>query len=219
MAEKRYWWLKLQEDFFRQKAIKKLRKLDRGTTYTIIYLKMQLASLRNNGVLVFERFEDSFAEELADELDEDVADVSETVDFLLRYGLLVQLSEAETYLPEAVKNSGSEVASAKRVRELRRREKEGALQCNDRALHCYGEKIREDKKRGDIEKEKEKEPKRERKPDAEEEGEPEGETGPRPAERLPNVEKPVEKQEPITDFEALRQEKLDALRKWKPKGE
>lgn len=45
---KRYYWLKLPDGFFRQKAIKKLRKIAGGDTYTIIYLKerknMQSAS-------------------------------------------------------------------------------------------------------------------------------------------------------------------------------
>ena len=149
MAEKRYWWLKLQEDFFRQKAMKKLRKMERGTTYTIVYLKMQLASLHNNGILMFDHLEENFAEELAYEIDENPEDVSATVEFLLQCGLLVELSEVERYLPEAVKNIGSEGASAKRVRELREREKQVVLQCNDDALHCYGEK---EKSREDIEK-------------------------------------------------------------------
>lgn len=33
---KRYYWLKLPDGFFRQKAIKKLRKIAGGDTYTII---------------------------------------------------------------------------------------------------------------------------------------------------------------------------------------
>lgn len=39
---KRFWWLKLRDDFFDQAVIKKLRRMAGGDTYTIIYLKMQL---------------------------------------------------------------------------------------------------------------------------------------------------------------------------------
>ena len=127
MAEKRYWWLKLKEDFFQQKAMKKLRRMERGTVCTIVYLKMQLASLRNNGVLIFEHMDSDFTEELAYDLDESVEDVAATIDFLTQYGLLVPLSEAESYLPDAVKNIGSEGASAQRVRELREREKSSGV--------------------------------------------------------------------------------------------
>lgn len=132
--------------------MKKLRRMENGTTYTIIYLKMQLASLRNNGILAFDHVEDSFANELAYELDEAPEDVAATIDFLLRHKLLVPLSEDESYLPEAVENSGSEGSSAKRVREFRERQ---ALQCNDDALHCHGEKSREEKIREEGEKSRE----------------------------------------------------------------
>ena len=38
---RRYYWLKLKDDFFKDKKIKKLRQLAGGDTYTIIYLKLQ----------------------------------------------------------------------------------------------------------------------------------------------------------------------------------
>jgi predicted phage replisome organizer len=56
-AEKKYYWLKLKEDFFRQPRMKKLRKVAGGDTYTVIYLKMQLLSLANEGMLFFEGIE------------------------------------------------------------------------------------------------------------------------------------------------------------------
>lgn len=48
---KRYYWLKLPDGFFRQKAIKKLRKIAGGDTYTIIYLKMLLVAMKQDGKL------------------------------------------------------------------------------------------------------------------------------------------------------------------------
>ena len=45
---KRYYWLKLPDDFFRQKPIKKLRKIAGGDTYTIIYLKMLLIAMKQD---------------------------------------------------------------------------------------------------------------------------------------------------------------------------
>ena len=46
---KRYYWLKLPDDFFRQKAIIKLRKIAGGDTYTVIYLKMLLTAIKQDG--------------------------------------------------------------------------------------------------------------------------------------------------------------------------
>ena len=53
MEQKRFYWLKLHEDFFRQKDIKKLRQIAGGDTYKVIYLKMLLSSLRTGGILYF----------------------------------------------------------------------------------------------------------------------------------------------------------------------
>ena len=141
MAEKRYYWIKLQEDFFQSKRVKKLRRIAGGDTYTIIYLKMQLLAMKTGGVLEYTGLEDSFAEELALDLDEEPDNVSVTVNYLLSCGLLETSDEREYFVPYAVMNTGSEGSSAKRVREFRERQ---ALQCNTDNVtlpsHRYGEK-------------------------------------------------------------------------------
>lgn len=124
---KRYYWLKLQDDFFKSKRIKKLRKIAGGDTYTIIYLKMQLLAMKNDGVLEYTGLEQTFSEELALDLDEEPENVSVTVNFLLSCGLLETSDNREYFVPYAVLNTGSEGASAKRVREHRERK---ALQSN-----------------------------------------------------------------------------------------
>lgn len=119
---RKYYWLKLKNDWFSSKVIKKLRKVAGGDTYTIIYLKMQLLSLKNEGKLYYEGIENSFAEELALDLDEDTDDVKITVSFLQSNGLLEAL-EADEYLLTAVPTAiGSETASAERKRRQRERE-------------------------------------------------------------------------------------------------
>lgn len=135
--EYRYWWLKLEKDFFNRKFMKKLRRLDNGAVYTIIYLKMQLESLQNGGVLSFQDTEDTFEEELAFVIDEDLKDTIETVKFLKKYGLLVELTETanELELTEVVNNIDSEGASARRVRKYRSK----ASQSNEEALQCNEE--------------------------------------------------------------------------------
>lgn len=124
---KRYYWLKLQDDFFKSKRIKKLRKIAGGDTYTIIYLKMQLLAMKKDGILEYTGLEPTFADELALDLDEEPENVSVTVSFLLSCGLLETSDNKEFFIPYAVLNTGSEGASAKRVREHRERK---ALQCN-----------------------------------------------------------------------------------------
>ena len=116
---KRYYWLKLPDDFFRQKPIKKLRKIAGGDTYTVIYLKMLLISLKNDGKLYFDGVEDNFCEELALELDEEEENVKVTVQFLMAQDLLKLIDESEYELTECSRMIGSESASAERMRRLR----------------------------------------------------------------------------------------------------
>lgn len=131
---KKYYWLKLKEDFFRDKKIKKLRSIAGGDTYTIIYLKMQLLSLKNEGKLYFENVEDSFIEEVALEIDEKIEDVKVCVLYLIKTGLIEVVDESEYVLKQTQECIGSETASAERVRRFREREnlkkEQQALLCN-----------------------------------------------------------------------------------------
>lgn len=128
---KRYYWLKMPEDFFKSLRIKKLRKLAGGDTYTIIYLKLQLLSLNSEGVLQYKGIEKTFEEEIALEIDEDVENVIVTMNYLRTCGLLEIIDDNHQILPWVIENTGSETASTIRSRKSRAVEK--ALQCNTNA--------------------------------------------------------------------------------------
>lgn len=147
-STKRYYWMKMKPDFFLSKEIKKLRKLAGGDTFTIIYLKMILKSLPSDGKLFHEGVEDTFAEEIALDIDEDPDNVKLTLAFLISHGMIEEISDGEIFLPGAIENTGSECSSAARVRRLREQK---ALQCNTLVTNCNTEK------EIDIEKEIEKE--------------------------------------------------------------
>jgi len=123
MAERRYFWLKLKEDFFESKRIKKLRRLAGGDTLTIIYLKMQLKSIKTDGVLTYSGLENSFAEELALDLDEAPEDVGLLLNYLLSVGLIETSDQINFLLPYAVESTGSEGVSAERMRTARAKQK------------------------------------------------------------------------------------------------
>ena len=150
---KRYYWLKLKDDFFRQKEIKKLRRIAGGDTFTIIYLKIQLLSLKDNGKLFYEGIEDNFAEELALEIDEDVDNVQVTLNYLIRHGLLEEVKQDEYVLPQTMSAIGSESASAERVRKNRAKTK--LLQCNNNVQNCYTEQEQRKEQRKEQQLEKE----------------------------------------------------------------
>ena len=129
---KKYYWLKLKEDFFRDKRIKKLRRIAGGDTYTVIYLKLQLLSLKNNGALIYEGIEPTFEEEMALDIDEDLDNVKITIAFLKANGLLDETDQDHYVMTETIQCIGSENASAARVRKHRelKAQKQQALQCN-----------------------------------------------------------------------------------------
>lgn len=129
---KRYYWLKLKNDFFRSKEIKKLRRIAGGDTYTIIYLKMLLLSLNDQGKLYFDGVEDTFVEELALEIDEDEDNVKVAVAFLLKVGLMEMIDEDTAFLTAIPEMIDSETDKAALMRRKRHREKqEKALQGNE----------------------------------------------------------------------------------------
>lgn len=128
MAEKRYYWLKLKENYFDSPKIKKLRKIAGGDTYTIIYLKLQLLSIKNNGIIEYEKIEPTFQEELALKLDEDVENVGVTLSYLQSQGLVDVNENNDFFLIEASNNIGSESESAERVRLFRERKNQKVLQ-------------------------------------------------------------------------------------------
>lgn len=128
---KRYYWLKLKEDFFRQKEIKQLRKIAGGPVYTIIYLKMLLRCMSENGRLYFEGVENDFASELALDIDESVEDVRMTLNFLQAKGILVQCNAAEWEVLTAKEMTGSECDSARRMRRMRQ---QNAIVAGDKKL-------------------------------------------------------------------------------------
>lgn len=121
---KKYYWLKLKQDFFTSRAMKKLRKIAGGDTYTIIYLKLQLLSLKDDGILFYEGIEPTFSEEMALALDEDVENVQATLIFLENAGLINKQSDTEYILSEVPYLIGGESESAERMRAKRARDKE-----------------------------------------------------------------------------------------------
>ena len=140
---KRYYWLKLHEDFFQSKRMKMVRSIAGGDTYTIIYLKMMLLALRENGYICYEKVAKTPEEEVALSIDERPEDVKLGIKLLISIGA-VEVIDNNYFIHETVENTGSETASAKRMRRSR------STLVYDKTSHCDTEKRREEKKRKDI---------------------------------------------------------------------
>ena len=156
---KKYYWLKLKDNFFNQKEVKKLRRIAGGDTYTIIYLKMQLLSIKKDGIIEFEGTEKDLAEQLSYEIDEDLNNIQVTLSFLKVNNLIEEISENNFLLTKVPDCIGKEGASAERVR--RHREGKALLEKEkeQKMLQCNGEVTNSNnavtKSNTEIEKEKE----------------------------------------------------------------
>lgn len=105
---KRFYWLKLQDNFFKNARIKKLRRLAGGDTYTIIYLKLMLLTTKSNGIFIYEGIENTIEEEIALKLDEKVEDVKLLWQYLLMNQMVEEKENGDVVIPEVSNNVGSE---------------------------------------------------------------------------------------------------------------
>ena len=114
--------------------------------------------MNNDGILEYDGIEDSFADELALDLDEDADNVQITVNFLMQAGLLEEMGENHFLMTEVPELIGSETAGAQRVRDFRNRQKtlQGNADVTEVKQLCNVEKEIEKEKEKDIEKREEK---------------------------------------------------------------
>lgn len=148
MSEKKYFWFKMEDDFFQKKEIKKLRSIAGGDTFVIIYLKIILLSLKSGGKLYFEGIDEDFASEIALDIDEDKNNVLITLEYLLRHSAVLQIEDNE-YHVNISNLIGSETSTAIRVRKHRE---------NKKLLpECYNETPVKQNDNGEKELKKEKE--------------------------------------------------------------
>ena len=134
---RRYYWLQLKDDFFNSKEMKLMRKLPGGEEITIIYLKMMLASLAEQGKLYFEGLAEDLAEELSLIIDEDPEAIRLTLMFLTKKKLLTTSDNYQFNLEQVPEMVGSETASTRRSRKHRDTQK--LLQCNTTATKGNGD--------------------------------------------------------------------------------
>ena len=130
MAIKKLYYLQLPQNYFNRLAQKKLRKQDDGLLMQVIYLKMLLAGLGNEGLILYQGIYDSLSEEIAEEIDEDPEVVQKAIDYLLDNHMAREVQDEEgggMFFPESDELTGSESESAERVRRHRAKKKEKAL--------------------------------------------------------------------------------------------
>ena len=124
---KRYYWLKLKEDFFEEDTIEWLEEQENGVFYSNFYLKLCLKSLKTNGILIRSVGEllipydiKKLAEITHVKLDTAIV----AMELFKKIGLVQILENGEIYLTQLELMVGSETSKAALMRKKRKKDKE-----------------------------------------------------------------------------------------------
>lgn len=160
MSEKKYYWLKLKDDFFKRHDVKIIESMDNGKEYILFYLKLLVESISHEGRL---RFSDTipYSEKMLATITDTNIDIVRTALQVFRELNLVEVLDDKTlYMSEVTRMIGSESASAERMR--RSREKSRPSQCDalvtgsdTNVQNCYTEIEKDIETDTEIEREKE----------------------------------------------------------------
>lgn len=121
MAEKdkKYFWLKLQKDFFKRHDIRIVESMPNGKDYILFYLKLLCESIDHNGNLRFSEEIPYNAEMLATITNTNVDIVRSAVKLFTELKMMEILDDGTYYMSEVNKMLGSESYWAKKKREQR----------------------------------------------------------------------------------------------------
>lgn len=131
MAEKkRYYWIKLKEDFFELETIDWLMSQKNGCEYIVLYQKLCLLTVNKSGKLeskIGEMIIPYDANKIARDTKFSIDTVIVAMELFKKIGLIYEQDDGILKIPYVDEMVGSETSSAKRVREYRQKK---ALQCN-----------------------------------------------------------------------------------------
>lgn len=159
---KKYFWLKLKEDFFNDDTIEWIEEQENGKEYCLFYLKLCLKSLKTNGLLirnVGEMLIPYDVKKLAEITNTSQDTVRVAMEIFKNVGLIQILENGEIYLTQLSSMVGSETNKAQLMRNKRAREKQQIEAGNivtPELPNCYTEIEIEIEKDIELEKEKEK---------------------------------------------------------------
>lgn len=152
MANKKYYWLKLKEDFFEEDSISWIEEQENGKEYCLFYLKLCLKSLKTDGLLI--RNVGSIlvpydAKSLAKLTNTDIDTVKVAMDMFTKIGLIQILENGEIFISQLQNMVGSETSKAQLMRNKRSKDKENIKggnnvtpllpECYSKEEHCYTE--------------------------------------------------------------------------------
>jgi len=156
---KKYYWLKLREDFFDREEIRIIEQMENGKDYIIFYMKLLLRSVKTDGILRFKDILPYNPKMLSVITDTNIDIVRSAIDLFTHFGMMECWDDGTLFMVETINMIGSESGSAERMRRLRARKKEvckigQASHCDTSASQCDAD-VRKCDTDIDIDKDKE----------------------------------------------------------------
>lgn len=124
MAGNKYYWLKLQNNFFEKEEIKILLAMQNGTIYVIIYLKLLLKSIETEGALTFKRTIPYTPEMISSITGENIDIVRIAIDIFIKLKLMENLENGALFMNEIQNMVGAESKWAEIKRKQREEKKQ-----------------------------------------------------------------------------------------------
>lgn len=124
---KKYYWLKLKEDFFEEDTINWIEEQENGKDYCLFYLKLCLKSLKTNGTLIRNvgtMLVPYDAKQLGKITNTDIDTVRVAMELFKKIGLVEVLENGEIYLTQLENMVGSETSKAQLMRKKRAKDKD-----------------------------------------------------------------------------------------------
>lgn len=133
MSNKRYYWLKLKENFFEEDTINWIEEQENGKDYVLFYLKLCLKSLKTEGILirnVGDMLVPYDVRKLAEITNTDFDTAVVAMELFKKIGLIEILENGEIFITQLSEMVGSETNKAVLMRRKRALDKQ-KKQLND----------------------------------------------------------------------------------------
>lgn len=116
---KRFYWLKLDKDFFKRHDIRIVEGMPNGKDYILFYLKLLCESTSHEGYLRFSPTIPYNQEMLATVTNTNIDVVRTAIQVFTELGMMEQLDDGTLYLEQVKKMIGSETGQTIRKREAK----------------------------------------------------------------------------------------------------
>lgn len=121
---KKYYYLKLKDDFFDSEEIKVLESMENGYKYSNILLKMYLKSIKREGLLIFNERIPYNPKMIATVTGHNINDVKQALVLFQEMGMIETLSNGAIYMLDIQNFIGKSTTEADRIRAYRNKIKE-----------------------------------------------------------------------------------------------